>query len=108
MSGRDGSGGHVGLGVLRVLLIGLGALLLAAGAVLGAVCGLGPFLRLAVPGALLIAGGLIERWRYKRLSAERPGPGWVATGERFVDVETGRPVSVYCDPRTGERRYVGS
>ncbi len=107
MSGRGG-GGRVGLGLLRALLIGLGVLLLAAGAVLGAVCSLGLFWRLALPGVLLIAAGLVELWRYKRLSGERPGPEWVATGERFVDPETGRIVTVYSHPASGQRRYVAS
>jgi hypothetical protein len=35
-----------------------------------------------------------------------PGPGWEATGERFIDDETGRAVTVYIERASGERRYV--
>jgi hypothetical protein len=95
--------------VLRASLFVLGVLTLAgAVAVAGAGCALGLTLRLALPGLLLIGALLIERWRYKRLTADRPGPGWVVSGERFVDPETGRHVTVYVLPATGERRYVSN
>jgi hypothetical protein len=61
----------------------------------------------AVPGVLLVGGVLIERWRYKPLGSGRPGPDWITTGERFLDPETGRLVTVFYKPATGERRYVG-
>ncbi len=57
-------------------------------------------------GLVLIIGPLIERWRYKPLAEQRPGPDWTATDERFVDPETGRLVTVYYHPASGERRYV--
>jgi hypothetical protein len=57
---------------------------------------------------LLLVGLLIERWRYKRLTSSRPGPDWQVTDERFVDPETGKLVTVYFHPATGERRYVSS
>lgn len=49
---------------------------------------------------------LIERVRYKGLASKSPGPGWERTTERFVDEETGRTVTVYIQPETGERAYV--
>ena len=49
---------------------------------------------------------MFERWRYKPLTDARLGPDWVATDERFVDPETGKLVTVYYHPATGERRYV--
>ena len=49
---------------------------------------------------------MIERWRYKPLADRSPGPDWAATGERFVDPETGKLVTVYYHPANGERRYV--
>ena len=54
---------------------------------------------------LLLVGLIFERWRYKQLAGGRPGPDWQATGERFVDPETGKLVTVYFHPSTGERRY---
>jgi hypothetical protein len=48
---------------------------------------------------------LFERNRYKTV-ADRPPPGWEATGERFIDPETGKQVSVYYDPKSGQRQYV--
>jgi uncharacterized protein (DUF58 family) len=94
------------LKVLRaaLLVIGLG-LLVKAAALAFAGCGPGA-LWLAVLALVLIGAALIERWRYKRLAASRPGPEWVATDERFVDPESGRFVTVYYRPATGERRYV--
>ena len=62
---------------------------------------------LAGMGAALVAGILFERRRYKPAEPGHPGPGWIATDERFVDPDSGRPVTVYYQPSTGERRYVG-
>ena len=50
------------LRVLRASLIVVGVLLLAAGAVLGAICSIGLMLRLALPGLLLIGGALSLAW----------------------------------------------
>ncbi len=57
---------------------------------------------------LLVIGLAIERWRYKPLAARPPGPDWQMTDERFVDPETGKLVTVYFQPRTGERRYIAA
>jgi hypothetical protein len=35
-----------------------------------------------------------------------PGPGWVATNERFRDPTSRRLLRVWVDPVTGERHYV--
>ncbi len=77
-----------------------GALLFAASCVFPA-AGL-----LGVWAVVLLVGLAIERWRYKKLGAAPPGPGWEKTDERFVDPETGRLVTVYFHPATGERRYI--
>jgi len=61
---------------------------------------------LGLVGAALVGGILFERGRYKPAAPGVPGPGWVATGERFVDPQTGEDVAVYYQPSTGERRYV--
>jgi hypothetical protein len=57
-------------------------------------------------GVVLAAGVLYERFRYKPLSRETPGPDWEKTTERFVNEETGRTVTVYIRKDTGERQYV--
>lgn len=57
-------------------------------------------------GILLLLGTVWEKARYKPLETARPGNGWVATDERFIDDETGKPVRVWLEPATGERRYV--
>lgn len=57
-------------------------------------------------GAILFFGLAYERFRYKAIVPATPGPGWVRTAERFVDDETGKPVTVYLQPETGERTYV--
>ena len=62
--------------------------------------------RLALLGLLLVVAALFERWRYKRLGSTHPGSDWVATDERFIDPESGKLVTVYYRPATGERRYI--
>jgi len=57
-------------------------------------------------GIVLIAAILFERFRYSRIRRKSPGPGWQRTTERFVDDETGKTVTVYVKPETGERAYV--
>jgi hypothetical protein len=93
--------------LLRAGVLVFGGVLLLAAA-LGALAGCRPAatIPLAIWGVIFAGGVLIERWRYKRLSADRPGRGWQATTERFVDPETGRLVTVFLNPATGERRYV--
>jgi hypothetical protein len=84
-----------------------GALLLIA--VFLALAGIvGPATYAGSLGALLFVGLVFERWRYKPLSDARLGPDWVATDERFVDPETGKLVTVYYPPATGERRAVAA
>jgi len=78
---------------LAVGLIGLGARL--AGHKDAA-----PF---AIWGCFIAAAVLIERHRYK--ARETGDSGWQATDERFIDPESGQPVQVFYNPRTGERRY---
>jgi hypothetical protein len=56
-------------------------------------------------GVLILVGTLFERSRYKALEKTLPGMGWTATPERFIDDQTGKPVTVYVND-AGERRYV--
>lgn len=56
-------------------------------------------------GVLLVLGGLLVGPRYtKELKA--PPEGYVATGEYFKDPGSGRMVSVWEHPGTGDRAYV--
>jgi hypothetical protein len=93
--------------ILRSVLLAIGGLMLAGAALFGlAGCSAGAALATAIPGFVLVGAVLVERWHYKPLGGERLGPDWVATGERFVDPETGKLVTVFYKPTTGERRYV--
>jgi UPF0716 family protein affecting phage T7 exclusion len=114
----------VGVTLVRGLLGGLGALLMIGGIALMAIPGARSdffgALFVFLPGAVLVAGVLLERTRYRSLHAERtgdahgPGGGEPAhpdarfrpTDERFVDPTTSVPMRVWIDPTTGERRYV--
>jgi len=64
----------------------------------------GPVAVMTFLGLALTIGTIVES-RYKSPRAGVPGAGWVETGERFVDPETGKLVTVYNCPRTGERQY---
>jgi hypothetical protein len=63
-------------------------------------------LPIAIAPALLLFGLLFERFIYKPIRSDKPGPGWDRTPERFVDPRSGQNVVVYYNKRTGERRYV--
>jgi hypothetical protein len=114
----------MGVTVARGLIGGLGVVLIVAGIAFAAMTGPGGdlfgALFLFLPGAILVAGVLLERTRYRSLHAERTGefhgPGggetrspearFRPTDERFVDPTTGVLMQVWVDPATGERRYV--
>jgi hypothetical protein len=106
------SGGHrartgVNRSVLRIaLFLTCGMLLAAAGCSAIAGCDLGLVLRLVIPGLVLLFGLAVERWRYKPVTGRPPGADRVTTNEWFVDPESGKFVSVFYQPATGERRYV--
>ena len=85
-----------------VLIFGFGVLALG-----GYLCTLGVRsggIQVLVGGAIFVLGTLFERWRYNNKNASVDGD-WQATGERFVDPETGKNMEVLYDPRSGERRY---
>ena len=114
----------MGFTIVRIILAGLGLLLLLGGiAVVGATGPGGDLfagLFLFIPGAILLAAVVLERTRYRSLHAEvtgeghgpgggepgAPGPRFRPTDERFVDPTTGVPMRVWLDTATGERRYV--
>ena len=92
--------------VVRTVLATFGVAFAVLALVLAALGVVGGAIWVAVWSAVLILAALFERWRYKPLADARPGPDWQDTGERFVDPETGKLVTVYFHPRTGERRYI--
>ena len=91
--------------MLRAVLIGLGIVAVLAGIGLMATAhwtGISMF----VAGALLLIGTLYERVHYKKPVTCAPGPGWQRTSERFIDDDTGKAITVWIEPKTGERVYV--
>lgn len=84
------------LAVAILSLLGAGFALLA-----GATPG---FFVLGAWGAILLFGTIYERVLYKPLLPRGTAPG-VRTPERFVDDATGKTVTVYVDPVSGERSY---
>jgi hypothetical protein len=47
-----------------------------------------------------------RRWRRGHGEAAAPGPGWIATAERFRDPTSGRVMRVWIDAVSGARHYV--
>jgi hypothetical protein len=85
------------------------ALILTAIALLAALAGTiagWHTLPFAVAPLILMSGLLFERYIYKPIRPEPPGPGWDRTPETFADPRSGQTVVVYYNARTGERRYV--
>jgi fatty acid desaturase len=90
--------------MFRAVLFVFGVVLLV-GAAVAAIAGW-PAIPLAVFGAILVLALLFERYIYKPIRPEPPGAGWERTAEQFADPHSGQRVTVYFNPRTGERRYV--
>ncbi len=92
--------------MLRKVLIGLAILCIAGGLIAILASASGGGWGALVFGVLLLLGTVYERVRYKTVESGAPGPGWERTSERFVDEESGKTITVYVRPETGERRYV--
>ncbi|MEI9994255.1 MAG: hypothetical protein WDM91_06660 [Rhizomicrobium sp.] len=92
--------------MLRFLVIGLGLLSLVCGLAALATGAFPPAIVFGFWGAMIVLTTVFERVIYKHMLPARPGPGWERTPERFVDDRTGEPVTVYIEPRSGERAYV--
>ncbi|HSZ73469.1 MAG TPA: hypothetical protein VK779_01515 [Rhizomicrobium sp.] len=92
--------------MLRNVIIAIAAVSFVGGlaALLAGACP--PGFVFAFWGALLLLGTIYERVIYKPVENATPGGSWVRTAERFMDDRTGKPVTVYVDPKTGERKYV--
>jgi hypothetical protein len=109
--------------MLRGLIVAGGALIALGGLGLIAVerDAIVPGLYAIGFGLVVVVATIIERQRYRSAAAERsaapPGPGggepvdeplgpsFRPTDERFVDPTTNRPMRVWLDPTSGERRY---
>ena len=82
---------------------------LTAGVLL-AICGIalwaaGGGWMLLILAAIVIVTALLEPI-YGRAGPRQLGGNWRPTDERFVDPESGKLLTVWFDPATGERRYV--
>ena len=89
--------------MLRNVVLAVAALLAACG-VIGLLTGHPQTTPLAIWGAIITLAVLFERWRYQPPPADHGN--WQATGERFIDPESGEAMEVQYDPASGERRYV--
>jgi hypothetical protein len=114
----------MGVTITRGLIGALGVVLMVVG--IGVVAAPGPAwnvfgaLFVFLPGALMLAGVILERTRYRSLHADREGDAYGRGGgevgrpearfrptdEVFVDPTTRIRMRVYVDPDTGERRYL--
>jgi hypothetical protein len=90
--------------MLRWSLLVLGLLLFIVGFALQFMSGTFIGLQLMIPGGVIVAAVLGERWRYHQRELSGEG-GWQRTGECFEDPETGVIMEVLYNPRSGERRY---
>lgn len=90
--------------MLRTIVLALGGIAVAAGALSLRAGARGAGIYLACVGVAVILGTLFERWRYH--NAPPPAAHWERTGERFEDPATGETLEVHYDRASGERRYV--
>ncbi|HSN18114.1 MAG TPA: hypothetical protein VLV87_07875 [Gammaproteobacteria bacterium] len=90
--------------MLRKVVLGFAILMLGGGVLLLFAQPENAF-PLLMFGVLLTLGTVFERWRYKQPKTAATARG-SATGERFVDPETGALMEVWYDAATGERSYV--
>ena len=112
-----------GLGIVRVLLAFVGALMLLVGLAVIVTGGQAAFggLWLVIVGGVLLVGVTLERLRYRSEQADQVGtpagpgggesldapmePRFRRTPEFFEDPTSRRRMRVWQDPNTGERRY---
>lgn len=93
--------------MLRVIVLWVGVLLMAAG-VLGITIGYGSsMLGPLIFGVMLLIGTVFEP-HYKRGQSVAPNDGFTPTGETFFDPTQGGVVEVWYNKTNGERRYVAT
>jgi hypothetical protein len=86
------------------LTLAIGAASLACG-IAGLAFGFPPAFVFLFWGLLIVAGTVFERGRYKPASNAAPGANWIRTDEKFFD-ENGKPVTVWINQQSGERKYI--
>ncbi len=92
--------------MLRSFVLGLGVLLMGTG-VFGLTLDGGPaMLAPLIFGVLLLLGTIFEPHYKRNQPTPSPNHGFSPTGERFLDPTTNKPVEVWYNHKTGERRYV--
>ena len=90
--------------MLRNVVLALGLAWLAVGMWVTFVDAAGwPML---IAPAIIVAGIVFERVNYRGNDSDPTDPNWRPTNERFLDEATGRPVTVWFNAATGERRYI--
>ena len=93
----------------RALAVAIGAALFAIGLVFGIASGGAlhfPWVPSLLLGTLIVITAVAEPV-YGALVRRPPLHGnWRPTGEKFVDPASGKPVEVWFDEATGERKYV--
>ena len=90
--------------MLRTFVL-VAAMLFFTAAAIGVVVDLAVWPTL-IAATVLLAGILFERRRYGAAQTRPASSAWRETSERFVDDASGRPVAVWYNEATGERRYV--
>lgn len=91
--------------MLRNLVLGAGVLCFLGGLV-ALLTGFPAGITAMIGGGALVAGTLYEQVLYKPATKAKPGPNWTRTDERFYDDQTGKLLTAYIQPETGERSYV--
>ncbi len=92
--------------ILRTIVLII-AIIAFAGALCGTLVDVGVWPSLLFT-SLLFIGVAFERVRYGAAQRRPVDGAWRETAERFIDDESGRPVTVWFDAATGKRRYVDS
>ena len=90
--------------IARALIFAIGAAFLAGAIAAWRSAPVPVGLWLAGIGTVLVIGGAFENMA-GGFSQRRPGAGWVETDERFVDEKSGKVVTVFYKPATGDRLY---
>lgn len=92
--------------IVRTIGMAVGLLIMGAGLWMLFYGGVAPAIVFTLEGLVVVLGVVFERAIYKPLEARPRGAGWTRTPERFIHDATGKPITVYVQAATGERKYV--